>query len=64
MKIIRTKELSEMLSISRSTIYRLRRKGDFPEPIQLKTKIIGWEVKSIEGWLESLKKRGDDATFR
>jgi prophage regulatory protein len=56
MKIIRTKELSEMLSISRSTICRLRRKGAFPEPIQLGPKIVGWELSSIEEWLESLKK--------
>lgn len=56
MKIIRTKELTEMLSISRSTICRLRRKGAFPEPIRLGPTIIFWEIKAIEEWLESLKK--------
>jgi prophage regulatory protein len=55
MKIIRLKELSEMLCVSKSTIYRWRKQKLIPKPIELGPNIIGWDMRVIEEWLESIK---------
>ena len=47
----RGSELSEALGISQTTLWRWRKNGDFPEPIQLGPRVIAWRVKDINEWL-------------
>ena len=49
----RASELSEALGISLSTMWRWRKSGAFPEPIQLGPRIIAWKVEDINKWLNS-----------
>jgi prophage regulatory protein len=56
--IIRYGDLAEELGISRSTIWRLRRKGGIPSPITLGDRAIGWERSVIENWLKSKRIEG------
>lgn len=53
MKILRVKEVSELLSLSKSTIWRLRREGDFPEPLKLGPKSVGWYESDVTAWIKS-----------
>ena len=53
MKIIRIKELTEMLSISKTTIWRMRRSDKFPPPLKIGSRIICWDLAEIEEWLNS-----------
>ena len=39
--------------ISRSTIYEVIRRGDFPAPVKLGARAVGWRRSDIEAWLES-----------
>lgn len=53
MKILRIKEISELLSLSKSTIWRLRREGDFPEPLKLGPRSVGWYESDVTEWIKS-----------
>lgn len=46
-KIIRSKEVQELTSLSRTTIWRLERKGKFPARIPLTSGSIGLRVHNI-----------------
>lgn len=55
MRIIRGKELSKMLNLSPTTIWRMRRAGQFPEPVSIPVRAVGWEEATIHEWVESRK---------
>lgn len=50
--VLRMRDLVELLGICRSTIYKLRKAGDFPEPVKVGPRSIGWRRADIEEWLE------------
>jgi prophage regulatory protein len=50
---IRSKQLTEMLSISRTTLWRMTRNGDIPHPINLSSSVVGWRRADIDSWLEA-----------
>ena len=55
-EIIRMPALMERLSLSRTTIWRLVKSGDFPPPIRLggpKSSAAGWRSSVVDQWLQS-----------
>jgi len=50
-RFYRRATLEDMLGISRSTIYRLMQNGDFPRPIKLGRRAVGWKSEDIDKWL-------------
>lgn len=52
-RILRRPEVEEVVGLSRATIYRMIERGDFPRPVQLGAKAVGWRQSVVEGWLES-----------
>jgi prophage regulatory protein len=64
MKFYRVNDLVPLTGLSRSTIFRLVDKGEFPKPIKLSTRIVGWEEEALLRWKEdkvssNLGKMGD-----
>lgn len=55
-RIIRAKEISETTGLSRTTIWRLEKKGDFPDRVQLGTGSVGWKLSDVNKWIHSRKK--------
>lgn len=53
-----TKTRPGLVKISRSAIYDMAKRGDFPAPIKLSPRKSFWDVRVIEAWLEG-KARGD-----
>ncbi|WP_272010577.1 helix-turn-helix transcriptional regulator [Roseovarius sp. ZX-A-9] len=51
-RILRCREVQEIIGLSRSTIYRMINRGDFPPPQKLGLRAIGWRESSIKEWLE------------
>ena len=39
--------------LSRSTIYSLISKKEFPDPIKLSQRSVGWVESEVESWLET-----------
>lgn len=52
-KHYRRTEVEEITGLSRSTIYNMMDKGEFPRPIRLTRKAVGWSESAIAEWLES-----------
>ena len=63
-KMLRPKELPEVVGLSRVTIWRKVRDGTFPPPIELAENAIGWPEDIIDTWLESRPRRTYGAPVR
>jgi len=50
-KILRLPAVKARIELSRSTIYLLISKGEFPSPISLGERAVGWLEEDIENWL-------------
>lgn len=53
MAILRTNDVIQLTGLSRSTLWRLERAGNFPERIQLGANSVGWLEADINAWLDS-----------
>jgi prophage regulatory protein len=49
--ILRRQEVEARTGLSRSTIYAWVKDGNFPAPISLGAKAVGWLEAEIEGWI-------------
>ena len=46
-------EVSALVGLSRTSIYRMIREGSFPEPVQVGKRRIAWRQSDLNAWLES-----------
>lgn len=51
--IIRLTQVKQLIGLSRSSIYSLMRKGQFPTTIKLGSRSVGWVESEIHSWLAS-----------
>jgi len=54
-KIVRPKELANMLSISISTLYKMQNDGQLPDKVKISSHAVGWLRSDIEEWLGKRK---------
>jgi prophage regulatory protein len=57
MQIMRRPLVEAMTGLSRSTIYAWMARGEFPQPIKLGAKAVGWRESDITAWLSSRELR-------
>ena len=50
-EILRTNDVLDKISVSKSTLHRLRRRGEFPAAIRLAPNAIAWRREDINEWL-------------
>ncbi len=50
-KIIRMRELSQKTGCSRSTIYSFISRNEFPKPIPLGARAVGWIESEVDEWI-------------
>ena len=50
-RILRVKDVVELLGVSRSTLYSWISSGIFPRPARLGPNVVGWPATAIEEWL-------------
>jgi|SaaInlStandDraft_1057018.scaffolds.fasta_scaffold885033_1 prophage regulatory protein len=55
MKILKLKEVLELISISKSTLYNEINEGRFPEPIKLSRRSVGWLIEDVYNWRDKKK---------
>jgi len=53
--ILRRPAVEAKTGLSRSTIYEMMSRGEFPKPIQLGKRAVGWPESALDAWLESRK---------
>jgi len=52
-KIIRPKDLCEILSVSRTTLWRMEKEDCLPNRRQFSKRSVGWLESDIEEWMKS-----------
>jgi prophage regulatory protein len=57
--LLRLNEISAMLGMSRSTIYRRMQEGTFPQPVVLGARAVRWRFEVVEAWRDRLQERTD-----
>ncbi|MGL1959459.1 MAG: AlpA family phage regulatory protein [Colwellia sp.] len=50
-RILRIEEVVKLTGISRTTIWRKERTGDFPARVPLSSSIVGWRASDISNWI-------------
>ncbi len=53
MRLIRTDEVTTRTGLSRTTLWRLERKGEFPTRRQIGANSVGWIEAEVDRWIES-----------
>jgi len=51
--VYRLGDLVRVLSLSKTTIYELIQQRDFPSPVRLTARSVGWRAREVNAWLES-----------
>jgi prophage regulatory protein len=51
--LYRCKSVLERTGLKRSALYKLMACGDFPKPIKITAKAVGWPSNEIDNWILS-----------
>lgn len=57
MRILRLPEVLNRTGLSRTTIWRLMRAGQFPASVQITAALTGWYEDEIVAWVEARPRR-------
>lgn len=52
-RIIRFPEVKELVGLSRTTIWRKEKAGEFPARVSLGTGSVGWKKSEIDAWVDA-----------
>ncbi|MEW9922089.1 helix-turn-helix transcriptional regulator [Marimonas sp. MJW-29] len=56
--LLRRPDVEARTGLSRSTLYEWMKRGDFPQPVKLGTRLVAWRESDITDWVESRETRG------
>ncbi len=51
-RIIRAKEVQNMTGLSRTTLWRLENKNEFPNRVGLGANSVGWKLSEVQNWID------------
>jgi len=54
--LLRIADICRWLKISKPTFWRLRRQTDFPTPIAISDRVLGWPQGEIQTWLDARRR--------
>ena len=52
-KILRLPAVMNRVGLGKTVVYALIRRGDFPRPVQLSARAVGWRDHEVEAWVAS-----------
>ena len=53
-RILRLPEVKRLVGLGRSAIYERIGRGEFPRPVRLGPRSVGWHAAEIEAWIAAL----------
>ncbi len=62
-KLLSQKETAKYCNLSISTLKRLRKIDNFPQPVQISERRIGYFINDIEDWINSRPKKKGGGLF-
>ena len=61
-QIYRFPEVMKLTGLSRSSIYLAVSKEEFPKPIKIGRRAVGWPNDVIENWVQKLMEKNNENT--
>lgn len=55
--ILRLPHVGQVTSLGKTTIRRLVTRGEFPPPIRLSARAVGWRAGDVQQWLDSRSRK-------
>jgi prophage regulatory protein len=55
MRVLRLPAVSELTGLPRSTLYLYMKSNQFPKPVKLGLRSVGWIKEEVEDWLRERK---------
>ena len=52
-RIIRANEVQEMTGLSRTTLWRMENKNEFPRRVSLGGNTVGWKLREVQDWISN-----------
>ena len=52
-KIMKRRQVEDAIGYKRSALYAMVSEGDFPKPIKLGRRAVGWLESDVSGWIKS-----------
>ena len=52
-RFLRRHTVETLTGLSRSTLYHLMSTGEFPRPVKLSVRAVGWRESDIVAWIEA-----------
>ncbi|MEM1235121.1 MAG: AlpA family transcriptional regulator [Pseudomonadota bacterium] len=52
-RLLTVREVAERTRLSRATIYKMVRDGDFPRQVQIGANKVAWLRSEVEAWIQS-----------
>ena len=62
--VMRMPELTSRTGLARSTVYKLIQSGDFPKPVKLTRRAVGWLQEDVEKFIAQRRNARDDTKSR
>jgi prophage regulatory protein len=59
--LFRLPRVRQVTGLSRSTIYLLVSRGQFPPPVRLSERAVGWPASAVHGWVQERISQGRKA---
>ena len=57
MKLLSRTEVLERTSLSRTTLFRLERAGEFPKAVRVSAKRVAYDSNAIDDWIQKVLER-------
>lgn len=57
--ILRIPDVQTRTGLARSTIYALIARAEFPAPVRLTARAVGWDARAIDEWIRSRTRAGE-----
>ena len=52
-RFLRINEVVARVGLSKSSIYEMVKRGEFPAPVRIKVRAVGWWESDIDEWMSS-----------
>ena len=52
-RILRIKQVTDIIGVSRASVYAWVAKGEFPKQVKLGLRASGWRSDEVEAWIAS-----------
>ena len=56
-RLVRLREVAAMVGLSKATIYRKVRAGEFPAPVSVGSQSVRWRESDLQAWIAALSQR-------